>query len=190
MNRKKFLTTSTAIGLLPFISMKSQLTSNALNEVFKELLPKKSSPSLENSYWYIGHLMSVLISAEDTGGAFSLIHGFEIQGLEPPPHTHTKEDESFYLIQGEINFAVGEETYKGKPGDWIYLPKNIQHTFQVLTETAEVLILLTPGGFENYFIDMSEPAKELIIPPKPSGPPDVQKIVETASKYGILFPRH
>jgi len=50
------------------------------------------------------------------------------------------------------------------------------------------LIHLSPGGFEDYFIEMSEPAKEMVIPPRPQGPPDVQRIIETASKYGIIFP--
>jgi hypothetical protein len=69
------------------------------------------------------------------------------------------------------------------------LPRNIQHTFKVLTEKAEVLIHLSPGGFEEYFKEMSEPARELVIPLCPQGPPDVKKIIETASRYGVLFPR-
>ena len=145
-------------------------------------------PDLENSYWYIGHLMSTLISSKDTNGSFSLIHGYEIKGLEPPPHIHTKEDESFYLLSGEINYAVGDEVFKAKKGDWIFLPRMIQHSFQVQTETAEVLMHLSPGGFEDYFREMSEPARDLVIPPRPQGPPDVKRIVETASKYAIEFP--
>jgi len=69
-----------------------------------QLDPKMAAPELNNSLWYIGHLMSILISSKDTGGAFSLIHGFEVKGLEPPPHTHTREDESFYLLNGEIDY--------------------------------------------------------------------------------------
>jgi len=68
------------------------------------------------------------------------------------------------------------------------LPPNIRHTFRVLTEKAEVLIQLSPGGFEEYFIAMSEPARTLEIPPRPQGPPNIQKLVETASRYGIIFP--
>ncbi len=151
--------------------------------------PVHATPDLSNSYWYIGHLMSILISSKDTNGAFALIHGFEIQGLEPPPHTHTREDESFYLLDGEINYYVGDQTIHATKGDWVFLPRGVQHTFQVVTPQAEVLMHLTPGGFENYFIDMSEPALELVIPPRPQGPPDVQRIIETASRYGIQFPK-
>lgn len=56
------------------------------------------------------------------------------------------------------------------------------------TDQAEVLIHLSPGGFEEYFREMSEPAREFAVSPRPQGPPDVKRIVETASKYGIKFP--
>ncbi len=185
MKRKEFLVGSAVLSMLPLLAS----GNNTPNKVV-DAHPKLAGPFLGNSYWYIGHLISVLISSKDTNGSFSLLHGFEIQGLEPPPHTHTKEDESFYLMNGEIRYTVGSEVLHAKQGDWVFLPRNIQHSFQVLTEKAEVLIHLSPGGFEDYFIEMSEPAKEMAIPPRPTGPPDVQKIVETASRYGILFPQH
>jgi quercetin dioxygenase-like cupin family protein len=184
MDRQTFLFRVSAAGLIPFFPGIALTGSTEANKV----LPKMNSPELKNSYWYIGHLMSILISAHDTNGSFSLMHGFEIKGLEPPPHIHTKEDESFYIMNGEINYTVGKEVLNAKSGDWVFLPRNIQHSFQVLTDQAEVLIHLSPGGFEDYFIEMSEPAKELVIPPRPQGPPDVKKIVATASKYGIIFP--
>lgn len=175
---------SAALAMLPLIS--TSTNSNICS--IERGMPKVVGPSLNNSYWYIGHLLSVLISNKDTNGQFSLLHGYEIQGLEPPPHTHTKEDESFYLISGEIRYKVGEEVLNAKKGDWVFLPRNVQHSFNVITEKAEVLIHLSPGGFEDYFIEMSEPAKEMVIPPRPGGPPDVQRIIETASRYGIIFP--
>lgn len=183
MKRKEFIQSTVILGALPLISW-----SNNLKIDSDDVEPVLSSPNLNNSYWYIGHLMSILISKQQTNGAFSLIHGYEIQGLEPPPHIHTREDESFYLISGEIEFTVGDMLLNAKAGDWVFLPRNIKHSFQVKSEKSEVLIHLSPGGFEDYFIEMSEPAKEMVIPPRPDGPPDVQKIIETASKYGIVFP--
>lgn len=192
MDRKKFIQTSglgIGLALIPSIVRTQHVFGEDKTMLDENLFPKMASPELGNSYWYIGHLLSVLISSKDTGGSFSLIHGYEIQGLEPPPHTHTKEDESFYLISGEIDYIVGDKTLEAKAGNWVFLPRNIQHSFRVKTTQAEVLIHLSPGGFEDYFIEMSEPVKEMVIPPRPQGPPDVQKIVETASKYGIVFPK-
>lgn len=183
MKRKDFLIGSAALAMIPI------LTSGKNEPKFsKSTSPKMASPVLGNSYWYIGHLMSILISGKDSNGLFSLIHGYEIRGLEPPPHTHTKEDESFYIMDGEIKYTVGGEELYAKKGDWVFLPRNVQHSFQVITEKAEVLMHFTPGGFEDYFIEMSEPAKAMVIPDRPEGPPDVQKIIETASRYGIVFP--
>lgn len=185
MNRKDFLISSSAIGLLSLVPE----IVKAQNPDIDGLSPVMMKPELNNSFWYIGHLMSILIASKDSGGSFSLIHGYEIQGLEPPPHTHTKEDESFYIMSGEISYTVGNESLNAKKGNWVFLPRNIQHSFKVITKQAEVLIHLSPGGFEEYFREMSEPAEELRIPPRPKGPPDVKKIIETASRYGILFPR-
>jgi len=184
MKRKEFLSGVTASGLFALMPGLSSIGEPKPGIV----MPKMAEPELKNSYWYIGHLMSILIASADTGNAFSMMHGFEIKGLEPPPHIHTREDESFYLLSGEINYTAGNEVFKAKPGNWVFLPRNIKHSFQVQTEEAEVLIHLSPGGFEKYFIEMSEPARELVIPPRPQGPPDVKRIIETASKYGILFP--
>jgi quercetin dioxygenase-like cupin family protein len=184
MKRKEFIQGAALLGTIPFLSW-----SNDLKIESDSIKPILSSPNLNNSYWYIGHLMSVLISNKQTNGAFSLIHGYEIQGLEPPPHIHTMEDESFYLLSGKIEFTVGDKLLSAKGGDWVFLPRNIQHSFKVKSKKSEVLIHLSPGGFEDYFIEMSEPAKEMVIPPKPVGPPDVQKIIETASRYGIVFPK-
>jgi quercetin dioxygenase-like cupin family protein len=184
MNRQNFIFRVSAAGLIPFAPALALLGKTEPNQV----QPKMNAPELKNSYWYIGHLMSILISSHDTNGSFSLIHGFEIKGLEPPPHMHTKEDESFYIMNGEINYTVGKEVFNARSGDWVFLPRNIQHSFQVQTDQAEVLIHLSPGGFEDYFREMSEPAKELKVPPRPQGPPDVKRIVATASKYGIIFP--
>ena len=146
MNRKSFLMGLSAAGVAPFV-----MGFDSLHKADYEAgLPEILAPDLSNSYWYIGHLISVLLSAKDTGGAFSLIHGYEIKGLEPPPHTHTREDESFYLLDGEITYKAGDKVMHAGKGNWVFLPRGIQHSFQVITEKAEVLMHLSPGGFEDY----------------------------------------
>ncbi len=184
MKRKDFITRLTAFGVLPLAAGNVSFAFPESGKTF----PKMDHPELNNSYWYIGHLMSILVSGKDTNGSFALIHGYEIKGLEPPPHIHTREDESFYILNGEVKYTVGDKTFNAGTGDWVFLPRNIQHAFQVQTDTAEVLIHLSPGGFEEYFVEMSEPAKALVIPPRPQGSPDVKRIIETATKYGVKFP--
>ncbi len=153
------------------------------------LAPVFTNRNKENSYWYIGHLMSLLVTSKDTAGRYALLRATERRGLEPPPHTHTKEDEAFLILDGQVVYTVGNETYHAKEGDVMVLPKNIQHSFKIQSEKLETLILLTPGGLENYFVEMSQPAEELQLPPMPQGPPDIKKLVATASKYGVKFPK-
>jgi quercetin dioxygenase-like cupin family protein len=151
--------------------------------------PLLTNRTKKNSYWYIGHLMSVLAGSKQTGGRYALLRATERRGLEPPPHTHTREDETFLILKGEVVYTVGGRNYEAKEGDVMFLPRNIQHSFKIRTETLETLILLNPGGLENYFVEMSEPAGDLMLPPMPQGPPDIQRLIETASKYGVRFPK-
>lgn len=168
--------------MIPKVFAKSQ-------EEEVRLGPLLTNRNKENSYWYIGHLMTVLLNSKETGGRYALLRATERRGLEPPPHTHTKEDEAFLILGGEVIYTVGNQTFKAKEGDVMFLPKNIQHSFKIQTEKLETLILLTPGGLENYFIEMSTPAEELQLPPMPQAPPDIKNLVATASKYGIKFPK-
>lgn len=154
----------------------------------QSLMPLLSQPGPPNAYWYLDRLpISVLISSQQTNGAFALVKAAETKGLEAPPHIHTREDETFYLLDGEITFYVAGKELHAKKGDSVFLPRNVLHNFKVETAVANVLVLLTPGGFDNYFIEMSQPAKDLASPPQQEGPPDFEKIIRTASKYGILF---
>lgn len=183
--RKTFLK---AMGIVGSTFMVSEAFANMKKEEAL-LKPMLSNRNKENSYWYIGHLMSLLLTSKETGGRYALLRATERKGLEPPPHTHTKEDEAFLILEGEVIYTVGNKTYNAKQGDLMFLPKNIQHSFKIQTEKLETLILLTPGGLENYFVEMSKPAQEVALPPMPQGPPDIKKLIATASKYGVKFPK-
>lgn len=182
MNRKEFIRGASLISLSPALAFAGMRTGPARN-----LTAKLSRSTLDNSYWYLGNLMSVLVSSEDTNNQFSLLYHQMIPGVEPPPHTHSNEEESFYILDGEMEFTVANNVFHAKSGDWVFLPRNVEHAFKILTEKVDVLMHLSPGGFEGFFIEMSDPAEKLSLPPRPEGPPDVPKLLETASRYGIVF---
>ena len=69
-------------------------------------------PTLENSIHYIAHTFSFLATGEDTDGTFSLLHCHFRKGFTAPPHYHKLEDESFYLLEGEIDFHIGDKKVK------------------------------------------------------------------------------
>jgi quercetin dioxygenase-like cupin family protein len=128
-------------------------------------------PALENSVHYIAHTFSFLATGNDTDGAFALIHCFFRKGFMAPPHYHTLEDESFYVLEGEIDFHVGDKKCRASAGELVVLPKNVPHHFNLVSETAKALLLITPAGFEVFFQEFGRPAQSLDLPPVPTENP-------------------
>ena len=93
----------------------------------------------------------IKISGTDTDGQLLM---FEYTGLEkigPPLHVHYKQDETFYVIEGEYKFVVGERTEILKAGDTIFLPRNVPHTWLQLSDRGKIIYMLHPSGtFEEF----------------------------------------
>ena len=128
-------------------------------------------PAIDNSVHYMGHTFSFLADGSRTAGSFSLIHCYFRKGFTAPPHYHTLEDESFYLLEGAIDFYRGDEKLQAKQGDFILLPKNRPHHFELITDTAKALLLISPAGFEVFFREFGQSATTLDLPPMPTGNP-------------------
>jgi quercetin dioxygenase-like cupin family protein len=139
------------------------------------------------SIWYVGHFFTFLAESRDTNGQFSLIDAAIRQGLEPPPHTHQHEDETYYILEGNITFTVGEQTFMARPGDLLFLPRGVQHGFRLTTPQARALIWINPAGLEAAFREMGEPAQALSLPPLPAGPPDIPRMLAVFGQRGIQF---
>jgi quercetin dioxygenase-like cupin family protein len=88
-------------------------------------------------------------SAETTGGQLTVftlsLHG------GPPRHTHTREDESIYLFSGRLEVECDGEEFEATPGSFVFLPRERPHKFRSVAGTARGLLIVTPGGLENYF---------------------------------------
>jgi len=125
-------------------------------------------PTLENSVHYLAHTFSFLATGEDTDNAYSLIHCFFRKNFFPPPHLHKYEDESFYILEGAINFQAGEKKITARAGELVVLPKNVPHSFNLVTDTAKALLLITPAGIETIFKEFGVPAETLDLPPVPA----------------------
>ena len=144
--------------------------------------------SLDQSVWYNGSLMTFLTTGEDTQGRFALIEAVGRKGNAPPPHIHRREDEIFYVLEGELAVSVGDRTMKAVPGTMVFLPRNVQHSFTIESEQMRMLILLTPAGFEGWFKELSVPAPAMTLPPATEvAYEDVQRMLEVAPRYGLEF---
>ena len=143
-------------------------------------------PTLENSIWYNGHTFSFLLDA----GTFILMHCYFRKGGEPPAHFHQKEDEIFYLLEGDIRFHIRDKKFTAKAGELAYAQREIPHQFSLVTETAKALLLITPPGIETFFKEFGVPAKSLELPPLPEGQPSVvffENMMKRAEELGMVW---
>ena len=144
--------------------------------------------SLDRSVWYNGSLMTFLATGEDSHGQFALIEAVARKGNVPPAHIHHREDEIFYVLEGEVVVSVGDRTIKGTAGTMFFLPRNVPHSFTIESEQSRMLILLTPAGLEGWFKEFSVPAPAMALPPADEPAyGEVQRMLEAAPRYGIEF---
>jgi quercetin dioxygenase-like cupin family protein len=143
----------------------------------------------ETSVWYMGCLFSVLAGSGDTGGRFGLMEMVAPKGLEPSRHLHYHDDEGFYVLEGQLTFYVGQETYEAGPGTFVFLPQGIPHSYTFETDKVRLLAIVAPGGIEQHFRDprFAEAAEAPTLPPAATGPPDMAVLEELAkdlASYG------
>lgn len=132
--------------------------------------------------WHLGALMTFKALGSETGGQFWAVEGLADRHMAVPLHAHSREDELWYVLEGEIRFIAGDESRVGGPGTVVYIPRGVPHTFQVLSETARWFGVGTPAGLDQWFFETGEPAQSLSLPP--AAPPDVAMIVASLQVYG------
>jgi quercetin dioxygenase-like cupin family protein len=134
--------------------------------------------------WFLNQLAIVKATAKQTGNGFCLIEMVTPPGEGSPYHVHRNEDETFYVLEGRMQFISGKQRIVGEAGAYVFLPRDIPHGFRVLGNSpARYLILCTPGGFEGFVLELGEPASTLTLP-TPSAP-DMNKLMALAAKYGV-----
>src|SRR5215467_3171375 len=146
--------------------------------------------SLERSVWYSGWLLTFLATGEETGGQFALMEQVARKGNVPPPHIHHREDETFYVIEGEMTFSIGDRTIKATPGTMVFAPRDVVHSFTIDSEQVRILVMNTPAGLEEFFKECSVPAPSMTLPPPIEVPySEIQKMMALAPTYGFEFVR-
>lgn len=133
--------------------------------------------------WHLGALLIFKALGAETDGQYWALEGLADKNLAVPLHAHTREDETWYVLEGEIEFIVGSEHRIGTAGSFVYIPRGTPHTFMVRSETARWFGFGTPAGLDQWFFETGVPAETLTLPP-PSAPPDVPAIVASLQQYG------
>src|SRR5437762_2124043 len=144
--------------------------------------------SLEQSVWYTGWLLTFLATGEETRGQFALMEQVGRKGNVPPRHIHHREDETFYVIEGEMTFVVGDQTITATPGTMVFAPRDIAHSFTIDSEHVRLLVMVAPAGAEEFFKECSVPAPSMTLPPPTETPySEIQKMMALAPSYGFEF---
>jgi quercetin dioxygenase-like cupin family protein len=125
---------------------------------------------------FLGHTFTFKAGAADTAGALSVIEIVQRRGGEPPLHVHHREDEAFYLLEGEMTFHVGDERLRATAGSFVFLPRDVPHSFTVDGDgEARVLQLCSPPGLEEFFRDWGD------------RPLDLEAMARALAPYGVEF---
>lgn len=185
MNRKTFLKKST-IGLstLSLMTIASSCQTKAEESTSTKTEPIQLTAKFVKdnegmNLNVIGDNQTIKITGEDTNGTFSLIEQNNQPGIGIPMHVHENEDEIFQVLEGEVEMKIGEETKTLQPGDLIFCPRGIPHSWRVVGENnAKAMLSIFPAGLEAMFEELSK---------LPAGPPDLKKVAEICGKYKITF---
>lgn len=129
--------------------------------------------------WLGVHYRTILTTAA-TDGAMSITDSVSPPGSGPPRHVHHDADETFVMLSGDAEFWLAGERFTRGPSQTVFVPRGSEHTFHVVSDVpARHLVILTPGGFEGFFVEMAK--KQFRIPE------DMPAIAEIAARYHLTF---
>jgi quercetin dioxygenase-like cupin family protein len=126
----------------------------------------------------IGLGITMKTNGKSTHDAYSLFeYTVPPQTSGPPPHLHTREDESFVCLAGRLDVTLGGQDFVLEPGDYLFLPRHVVHTFRNSSaDEARIISVVSPAGLEAYYQALGE------LPP---GPKDISMIQKIMTEFGI-----
>ena len=154
---------------------------------------KRSASLTSNWYmginWYIGILTSNFAENKDTGGSFCLVEATSVPGTEPPPHVHSREDELFYVLEGQFEVFVGADVFTVEAGECVFLPRLMPHVWVIQSPRLRFLTLFTPAGLEEVFRSMTSPTQNLESSPSALtySTADPDRTARRFGEYGVRF---
>ena len=135
--------------------------------------------------WFLGALVRVRASGDATAGSLDVLEHQGERGYSSPLHRHLAQEETFFVLDGELRVEVGGEAHAAGPGAVAFLPRQLPHAFVVTSPQARFLTLHTPGGFDRFTLAAGTPAAGTTTMPPEEVPPDPAVLAAMASSYGI-----
>jgi quercetin dioxygenase-like cupin family protein len=141
----------------------------------------------------VGDVYRFLATSEDTDGKYALLEAFVSPGGGPPPHVHSREEEGFYMLEGEITFTIGDKRLIASPGMFANMPVGTPHSFKNESgKPARILVSIAPAGLEQMFFEIGVPVPPGATTAAPPTNDDIEKLLAVAPRYGItiMLPGH
>ncbi len=136
----------------------------------------------------VGDVYRFLVTGDDTEGKYAMWEAIVPPGGGPPPHTHSREEEGFYVIQGEITFTINGERQVAPAGMFANMPVGTLHSFKNESQSvARMLITIAPAGLEKLFLDVGVALTEGATEAAPPTSEEIQRLLAAASDYGITI---
>jgi quercetin dioxygenase-like cupin family protein len=134
----------------------------------------------------VGDVYRFLATGEDTDGKYALWEAIVPPGGGPPPHVHSREEEGFYVLEGEITFTINGERVVAKAGTFANMSVGTPHTFKNESgKPARMLIFVAPAGLERMFFEVGVPLPEGSTTALPPTKEEIEKLLAIAPRYGI-----
>lgn len=147
----------------------------------------KHQPGSKRFYFDVA-LGSVCLSGMDTGGAYCLLEVSLAPGMAVPRHTHTREDEVYFVLAGQLEVTVAENTFVLQPGDTLLAPRDIPHEIRNSGNIPnQYLLVFSPSGFEEFITATAVPAPDNAVAPTEPPSVAVENVHKLAADYGIFF---
>jgi quercetin dioxygenase-like cupin family protein len=144
------------------------------------------TPTQGRTIAIVGDVYRFLATGEDTNGKYALWEAIVPPGGGPPPHVHSREEEGFYVLEGEIILQVGDERIVATAGMFANMPVGTPHAFKNESRRpAKLLISVAPAGLEQMFFELGVPVPQGATTAPPPAQEEIEKLREIAPRYGI-----
>jgi mannose-6-phosphate isomerase-like protein (cupin superfamily) len=143
-------------------------------------------PQQDRTVSLVGDVYRFLATGEDTSGKYAFIEAIVGPGGGPPPHVHSREEEGFYILEGEITFTINGERVVATAGMFANMQVGTPHSFKNESKkAAKMLVTVAPAGLEKMFMEIGVPLAEGATTALPPTREDIEKLLAIAPKYGI-----
>ena len=134
----------------------------------------------------VGDVYRFLAMGDDTNGKYALWEALVPPGGGPPPHVHSREEEGFYILEGEITFTIGGQRLVAGAGMFTNMPVGTPHSFKnESSKPAKMLISVAPAGLEKMFFEFGVPLPDGSTTALPPTKEEIEKLLAIAPRYGI-----